>query len=258
LCTKCLSRARKDAKTQRIKHIEIGGCITCGKPPMPGTVTCEGCAKRATNATVKRYDKNKNSGVCPFCGGELNNNFRCDDCHNNHLRWGRELWHKNRKLILEHYGNKCICCGETAYEFLELDHINNDGAAHRKETGRHVYEWVIKNNFPPDIQLLCANCNRGKAKYNACPHKQTVELTRYRKRRLRCIAHYGSKCVCCGEDNWAFLEFDHVNNDGSKHRKESGYSSLVRWIVKNGFPPTIQLLCSNCNKAKGLYGSCPH
>ena len=65
-------------------------------------------------------------------------------------------------------------------EFLVLDHINNDGAAHRKSMknksdgfGIQLYRWIIKNNFPPIFQVLCANCNMGKEMNGGvCPHKK--------------------------------------------------------------------------------------
>ena len=43
-----------------------------------------------------------------------------------------------------------------------------------------------------------------------------------------------------------------------------GYSSskkievLGQWIKKNNFPKGFQILCHNCNVAKGIYGECPH
>ena len=64
---------------------------------------------------------------------------------------------------------KCICCRETEIDFLCLDHINNDGTKHRKKLGirgsREFCVWLIKNNFPKDIQVLCYNCNNIKSFY---------------------------------------------------------------------------------------------
>jgi hypothetical protein len=68
------------------------------------------------------------------------------------------------------------------------------------------------------------------------------------------------ECSCCGETILEFLGLDHVNNDGAAHRKEIGYHALAmyRWARDNGYPPTLQVLCHNCNLAKGFYGRCPH
>lgn len=88
-----------------------------------------------------------------------------------------------RRKVFEHYGLTCSCCGENEYEFLTIDHINNDGAKHREEIfgktwrsacGSRLYFWLIKNNFPEGFQTLCYNCNCARAKQEdkVCPHKK--------------------------------------------------------------------------------------
>jgi len=78
---------------------------------------------------------------------------------------------------MSHYGDvKCQCCGEDHIEFLAIDHINNDGAAHRRRVGRGIYHWLVKNNFPPGFQVLCHNCNFAKSAYGTCPHKSEQSL----------------------------------------------------------------------------------
>jgi hypothetical protein len=58
--------------------------------------------------------------------------------------------------------------------------------------------------------------------------------------------HYGWKCACCGESHNEFLTIDHIAGFGRKYVKESKMI-LVRWLVKNKFPPEFQILCYNCN-----------
>ena len=89
--------------------------------------------------------------------------------------------------------------------------------------------------------------------------RRARQNARVSERRLRAIAGYGGKCICCGESTTEFLAFDHVNGDGGQHRKlvRQG-ASLVGWIERNNYPPSIQLLCHNCNLAKAFYGHCPH
>lgn len=79
--------------------------------------------------------------------------------------------------------------------------------------------------------------------------------------RAKVFAHYGNKCQCCGEHRPEFLTIDHINNDGASHRrkiKSSGGTGFYCWVVKNGFPDFLQVLCWNCNCAKGFHGRCPH
>jgi len=81
------------------------------------------------------------------------------------------------------YGGFCTCCGEKTLEFLTLDHINNDGAAHRKELlGRNVggnvfYKKLRLLGYPPGLQVLCWNCNASKQFFGGCPHKGTPHET---------------------------------------------------------------------------------
>jgi hypothetical protein len=86
---------------------------------------------------------------------------------------GRALRKRQKLMILEHYGMVCNCCGEDKIEFLTVDHINNDGAAHRKSIGgsSKTYPWIIKHDFPDNFQTLCYNCNIAKGVYGKCPHK---------------------------------------------------------------------------------------
>ncbi len=79
--------------------------------------------------------------------------------------------------------------------------------------------------------------------------------------RLRVLTAYSPllQCACCGDSHIEFLALDHVNNDGVSQRKQLGGSSYIyRWVEKNNFPEGFQVLCHNCNMAKGCYGRCPH
>ena len=83
----------------------------------------------------------------------------------------------NRKLKAAAYaaygGFRCACCGETEEAFLSLDHINNDGANHRRNVDRRkIYKWLAQEGYPPGFQVLCMNCNFGKARNGGiCPHQ---------------------------------------------------------------------------------------
>ena len=82
---------------------------------------------------------------------------------------------KFRNIVLNAYGNKCQCCGEITNEFLAIDHINGNGKKHKndvvKNCGTQYYRWIIRNNFPKDLQILCHNCNMAKGFYGKCPHE---------------------------------------------------------------------------------------
>ena len=67
-------------------------------------------------------------------------------------------------------------------------------------------------------------------------------------------------CACCGENfSHEFLAIDHIS--GRKihgHKAGFGGDQLYRWLQKNNYPDGFQVLCHNCNSAKGEFGKCPH
>ncbi len=96
-------------------------------------------------------------------------------------------------------------------------------------------------------------------------------------RRLKILQYYSKRlsksnipcCRCCGEKSHVdFLAIDHIAGrkemDSEPELVELGYSSskkvevLGNWIKKNNFPKGFQVLCHNCNFAKGKLGQCPH
>lgn len=83
---------------------------------------------------------------------------------------------KLKTEVFNYYGAKCACCGETEPVFLTIDHVNDDGAEHRREIGRgYLYRWLRQNGYPEGFQTLCWNCQWGKRAGNGvCPHQVTL------------------------------------------------------------------------------------
>src|SRR3990167_5867194 len=80
--------------------------------------------------------------------------------------------HKLRNEVIDHYGGKCECCGETRRPFLTIEHKNRDGAEHRRQVGQGSILKDIKNKgFPDWIGILCFNCNCATKDGGLCPHK---------------------------------------------------------------------------------------
>lgn len=86
----------------------------------------------------------------------------------------RRYYRNLRDQVLNRYGAMCSCCGESDKTFLTLDHVNNDGAEHRRKIGMgHIfYRWIIDHAFPDTIKVLCYNCNSGRYRNGGiCPHE---------------------------------------------------------------------------------------
>lgn len=97
-------------------------------------------------------------------------------------------WHKNRRqelklAVLAVYGPNCACCGESAEEFLTVDHVAGNGAEHRRRlklggTGKRgstsggwtFYRWLVNQGFPKGYRILCWNCNCSLGIRGYCPH----------------------------------------------------------------------------------------
>lgn len=83
----------------------------------------------------------------------------------------------------------------------------------------------------------------------------------YRQRlRRQVIELYGGACACCGEDTYEFLTLEHKNGGGREHSRSFGnnYYSMWRWLRDNPVSDEFEILCYNCNCAKGHHGVCPH
>lgn len=94
-------------------------------------------------------------------------------------------------------------------------------------------------------------------RYWSDPKAWAAKAKRVRdKHRADVLAHYGNKCACCGETTPEFLVIDHIDGLGSEKRMPG--STFWIWIKKHGYPDSLQVLCHNCNAAKGIYGRCPH
>jgi hypothetical protein len=87
-----------------------------------------------------------------------------------------------RKLkaeVMAAYGGKCECCGEKHIEFLTIDHVEGDGAAHRARCGkgRKIYADIKRQGFPKDkYRCLCFNCNITLGFYGYCPHNPDAKV----------------------------------------------------------------------------------
>lgn len=128
----------------------------------------------------------KSSGrwVCRICQRERVATYRAElMTPERHERWkaqmrkrAKEHHRELRQKVLDHYGAKCACCGESEPAFLAMDHIGGGGNKHRRELGARsgslkMYRWIINNGFPDTFQTLCHNCNQAKHVLGTCPHQ---------------------------------------------------------------------------------------
>lgn len=180
-------------------------------------------------------EKLKQQGLCPQCGKNKNRNGkRCEDC----LKSATEY---NRLRLQNRYDNGfCVQCGKNPYR---------------------------------NGQKSCESCAaKRRDKYTTCDNKdarrEQAAIIR-RACRKRILAHYGGQCVCCKESESMFLSLDHIDGGGNEHRRQIGNNpgnrcgssstQFAKWVEKNNYPDTLQILCHNCNMGKHINGgTCPH
>jgi len=172
------TKAQKQYKAKRAARIAAGLCTTCGKKPAGTTRLCEGCQQKQNARNRKYYAAHtttwRAAGLCPGCGKQPPKGLDwCLSCRRDPA--DARAWHVRVRLdVIQHYGGSCTCCGDTREFFLTIDHVDNDGKAHRKEVGSNIYAWLRRNNYPDDkrFQLLCGSCHLAKSRLGHCPCQQ--------------------------------------------------------------------------------------
>ena len=126
-------------------------------------------------------------------------------------------------------------------------------------------EFMPRPTAAGGMNPQCRECiSAYKKEYNCLnPSVARQSRERQRRRRLEVLSKYCTdgvlKCACCGETEPHFLGLDHIEGGGGKERRcRGGSTGLLGYLKRNGFPPGYQVLCHNCNLAKGFYGICPH
>lgn len=142
-------------------------------------------------------------------------------------------------------------CGKCAKELpLESFHLHKTGKFGRHPWCKSCVSMYYKGRYPE--------------KWAKERVQRLAKMKEYRIRvKEEVFTHYSGgppKCVCCGESEIKFLSLDHKNNDGNIYRRSGGKggSQMYAKIKKQGYPEHFQVLCYNCNCAKGFYGECPH
>lgn len=141
------------AKSRIQEWVAAGLCRTCGSPPAVGRKSCEKCLA-VNRAASKRHRPPESDST---------------------RRYYRENRAKVRVEVLRAYGGCCACCGIDHLPYLQLDHKDGGGNAHRRETtkggGARFMGWAKRNGFPDTLQVLCANCHAAKSYYGGdCRH----------------------------------------------------------------------------------------
>lgn len=155
-------------------------------------------------------------------------------------------------------------------KYYQTHPLTDEQKSHRREC-RRKYRQIpgVKEQQKTKHKEWCIKNYNKRSNYHKeywVTNKESKKI--YRKNwsltlKLKIYNHYSNndiKCNCCGENMIEFLSIDHINNDGATERKKFSNSTFYTYIVKNNFPSGYQILCMNCNFAKGKNKDhiCPH
>lgn len=227
------------------------------------------CAHCATDKTLDAFYKHP---TAKYGVGSV-----CRDCH--------KAYYAKRAKTPKRCDSKSQVCSRCKVEKPLTDFYKDSTSKNgyhkrcRVCAKQHMKEWRQSYKSQPDRPVVeskrCPGCqqvlppdcfNRDKGTRTGLQVVcRQCGFNRRETERIDALTHYSGgqpRCACCGETHVAFLSFDHINGGGRQHRielRESGQSDcMFKWLKKNNYPEGFQVLCHNCNQAKGYYGYCPH
>ena len=138
------------------------------------------------------------------------------------------------------------------------ERVRNDPMRYEKHLARQRKDNA-KQLEKPGARKRAIEASKKWRKDN--PERQR-EYKRGSDRRVRkeAVEVYGGKCECCGENEYLFLQLDHIGGGGLAHRRKINRNGAGywRWWRKQGWPPGLRVLCANCHAAITIQGKCPH
>lgn len=240
-CKDCKKRYAKNWYKKNIERVKKGAKIWYKKN-----------TERAKNNVTIWQEKNLEKVK------KIQKNFQKKNPNYNR-NWRKEI----KKDIFNHYGNKCIRCGEKDIRALNLNHKNGNGTQHinslKKKWGT-FYIYIKKNNYPLEYNTLCENhnwiehCEKkleipyiNKENFQVWLISVSSRKKRYWKDKYEVIKHYTNgkmKCSLCPQNDIRVLTRDHITPRCFSGEKEKENNKLI----KEGFPSGIRILCMNCQR----------
>ena len=208
LCQPCKEKASDYCRGAHVVRYNnrkyMNQCTMCANDAVENKTACQKCLDKQTSLKKNKYDNNSSANKCIQCGSDVSGlkGKRCQTCIDKRNDWyqGSTTQEKDtqrrkerREAVLNHYGGRCVCCGEDEKCFLAIDHTDGEGNAHRKEINKYgstFFKWLIDEDFPEGFQVLCHNCNMGKhLNGGKCPHRfrnGRPVITREMRKHLPC------------------------------------------------------------------------
>jgi hypothetical protein len=141
------------------------------KPPTPEQAECSRIARRTkyyANLDKNREESRERCKLKYAADPSVKVAYQKANAEERVLAGRKHGIRKKMSCIGYYSKGSCCCarCGISDMDLLCLDHVSNNGKAHRVVVGRasgtSTTGWIITNGFPPGFQVLCFNCNMKK------------------------------------------------------------------------------------------------
>lgn len=175
-CRRCRAQAVMHQARRNERKRLAGICLKCYRRSLPGRSFCRGCLRSAGLIYRRRRRLRAKAGLCAQCGyRRVSSRRHCAPCRAYDSLRSRLSSARVRQMVLKKYGAFCHCCGLSENQrFLTIDHVRNDGSIDRKSASRSgdLLRRILREKKQPHrFQILCWNCNLGKAHNGGiCPH----------------------------------------------------------------------------------------
>lgn len=143
-----------------------------------GKKRCATCKKRKPVSQFSRATKRKCGlqSACKACQQAAKDKWRTANpaaYRRQQRRTCKRYAVKLKREVLSHYSGGTPVCNRCGFDeniaALTIDHVNNDGASHRRELAaqnqlpsKRFYNWLKHQGYPAGFQVLCFNCQRIK------------------------------------------------------------------------------------------------
>jgi hypothetical protein len=174
--------------------------------------------------------------------------------------WDKRKYDKIKLEIISKLGNKCVLCGENRFNFLTVDHVNNDGNKEKHNNHYSIIRQKIINGLTEEelkltYQVLCYNCNCSKTNriYMTLSEEKLSYSQKHQKQLWQKAFEFFGPCKTCGDSKLKHLTVSHIHNDGAKKRREGEKhgAELLKVFKKQNWPESLKedycLECWNCN-----------
>jgi hypothetical protein len=282
----CRTCTPERMQTKRARYISAGMCADCGatREGSPSRRYCLRCAsfysKRATQQSreLRTLVLQAYGGAIPSCRccGESEQRFLTLDHEQNSGRVDRRV--KGTQGVLRELKRSGFPPGIRVLCFNCNMARGAYGACPHERMRLVLQPGLVAaiDTLTPTGERRCTRCHHDLPRSAFYPSKlgrdglqsrcrtctREASTDRLRAARREALAHYGNgniACKCCGQREEMFLALDHIGGQGPRQpRERSGGNTFFVWLKKQGFPPGLQVLCHNCNCAKGRSSTCPH